>query len=84
MLTAMYICMYVCMILVDTNCKNLCFEFCANVGVMFEHSYYSILVSVSSSSALMVWLFSSSFFLHRPNTLICETGPLALPFVYRL
>ena len=26
----------------DTNVKNLCFELCANVGVMFEHSYYTL------------------------------------------
>ena len=54
---------------------------CANMGVMF-----TILVSVSSSSALMVWVYASySPFLAIRLTCTCEMEPSdidALPFVW--
>ena len=73
------------------QCQSLCFELHAYVGVMFEHSHYTCERIIIITIRVIKWygcmLFSPSyspFFLHRPNTLICETEhyPLYGPFVW--
>ena len=61
---------------------------CANVGVMFKHSYYTceriIIICTNGMGVRCSLLVTAPFFLQRPSTLICETEPSdidALPFV---
>ena len=89
-------CTYVCMHYYSNQwtpmSKFVFWVVCANVGVMFEHSYYTceciIIICTNGMGVRCSLLATALFFLHRPNTFICETEPsdiaahIALPFVW--